>query len=930
MATASSDTEQVPGGAMPSTALRLAISTVCLSGTLEDKLRAAAAAGFTGVEVLEHDLVMSPWSPGRVREEAAGLGLSVEAYQPVHVETVPPDLFEGSVRHAERKFDVVGDLGAEVLLICSSRTPNGIDDDDLAAEQLHALADRAEQRGLRLAYEAVPWGRVRTHDHAWRIVERADHPALGLCLDSFHVLSVGNEPAAVEQVPGAKVFHVQLADAPRMDMDIREWSLHYRMFPGQGSLDVAGFVSQVLTNGYTGPMALEVFNDVYQQEDPRHAATDAMRAMLVLAESLGTLGQVPGRDGIPSAGLPAAPDLNGFAFAELAVDEVSGPLVARTLAALGFSHVRQHRSKPVQLWEQGSARVLLNLAPHRSIDPATAAICALAVESSDPAASARRAERLLAPKLPRARQPDEVDLSCVAAPDGTAVFFCDTGQQHGWLDDFAPTGASALPSELLSDIDHVSITESIDDFDQAALFYRSVLGLVPGEPIEVTAPFGLVRSWSATDPRRRVRITLTTAPLRRGDWAPGVSSPQLVAFAAEDAIACAKVMHERGAPILEMPGNYYDDLEARLELPAELLDTMREYSILYDRDARGAYLHFFTEMLGSRVFFEIVQRIDGYAAFGAPNSIPLRMAAHRRQRLRMLASAPAEPQVDQRHDYSLAHLTALSLSPPELVDAAAAAGYRYVGLRMTRVTMEEPHYPLTYDPALMRATKTHLAATGIEVLDIELARITSGDNPRDYLRFLEAGAELGARHVITQLPDADFARKTDRFAELCQLARPLGLTIDLEFPSWTETPDLADATRVLRAADQPNAGMLIDLLHFARSESSVDELRELPAEWFHFAHVCDAPAAIPSTTAGLIHTARFERLFPGEGGIDVLGILAALPAGIPFALEIPRATLVAQVGAKEYARLAISAARNHLDALGVLTGRVANRHEEPA
>ena len=914
MLAAERDTERAPGDA-GGMAPRLAISTVCLSGTLEDKLSAAAAAGFLGVEVLENDLVMSPWSPSQVRHEAARLGLSVEVYQPLHVEAVPPDLFAAGLRRADRKFDVLEELGADVMLICSSKSPHGIDDDDLAAEQLGALADRADRRGLRLAYEAVPWGRVRTHDHAWRIIERADHPALGLCLDSFHVLSTSNDPAGIGQVPGAKVFHVQLADAPRLNMDVREWSLHYRMFPGQGSLDLAGFVGQILATGYAGPMALEVFNDVYQQEDPRHAATDAMRSMLALTEAVGARGDLAVRRQLPTAVLPPAPDLGGFAFAEIAVDEVSGPLVARTLAALGFTHTGQHRSKPVQLWQQGSARVLLNLAPQRSINPASAAICALAVESADPAESGRRAERLLAPKLPRAFRPGETDLNCVAAPDGTALFFCDTRQEDGWLDDFAPTGNSPRTSPLLKDVDHVSLTESIDDFDQAALFYRSVLGLSPGEPTEITAPFGLIRSWSATDSSSRVRITLSTAPLRRGDWAPAVSSPQHVAFATDDAIACAKAMRELNAPILEIPSNYYDDLDARLALPAELLDTMREYSILYDSDERGAYLHFFTEMLGSRVFFEVVQRIDGYAAYGASNVIPLRMAAHRRQRLRMLASAPTGPRTDHRHDYSLAHLTALSLSPPELVDAAAAAGYRYVGIRMTKVTMEEPHYPLTYDPALMRATKTHLAATGIEVLDIELARITSGDNPRDYLRFLEAGAELGARHVITQLPDADFSRKTDRFAELCELARPLGLTLDLEFPSWTETPNLAEATRVIRAADQPNAGMLIDLLHFARSDSSLAELRELPPEWFHFAHVCDAPGQVPTTTAGLIHTARFERLFPGEGGIDMRGILAALPAGIPYALEIPRATLVAQVGAKEHARLAITAARSHLDAV---------------
>jgi sugar phosphate isomerase/epimerase len=213
----------------------------------------------------------------------------------------------------------------------------------------------------------------------------------------------------------------------------------------------------------------------------------------------------------------------------------------------------------------------------------------------------------------------------------------------------------------------------------------------------------------------------------------------------------------------------------------------------------------------------------------------------------------------------------------------------------------------------MRTTKIRLAATGVDVLDVELARIGPDQHPRDFVRFLEAGAELGARHVITQLPDPDRARKIDHFAELCELARPLGLTVDLEFPSWTETPDLREAVRVVRAADQPNAGLLIDLLHFARSGSSVADLRQLPADWFHFVHVCDAPPTIPATTEGLIHTARFERLCPGEGGIDVHGILSALPPGLPYALEIPRATLVAQVGAKEHARMSIATTRDHLE-----------------
>jgi len=265
------------------------------------------------------------------------------------------------------------------------------------------------------------------------------------------------------------------------------------------------------------------------------------------------------------------------------------------------------------------------------------------------------------------------------------------------------------------------------------------------------------------------------------------------------------------------------------------------------------------------------------------------------------------------HDYSLAHLTALHLSPPELVEAAAAAGYRYVGLRLTQVTAGDPVYPLATDAALMRETKTRLRHTGVEVLDIELARMDPGTTPASLRQILETGAELGARHVIGQLPDPSRERKIARFAELCDLARPLAMTVELEFPSWTETGNLAEAVYVMRAVDRPNAGILVDLLHFARSGSRIEELSQLPRSWFRFAHICDAAKEIPATREGLIHTARAERLFPGEGGIDVRGILAALPAENPYALEIPRVTLSALIGERECAALALKAARRHLD-----------------
>ncbi|WP_033260816.1 sugar phosphate isomerase/epimerase and 4-hydroxyphenylpyruvate domain-containing protein [Amycolatopsis vancoresmycina] len=590
---------------------RTAIATVCLSGTLEDKLAAAAAAGFDGVELFENDLLVSPSSPADIRRRCAGLGLSIDLYQPFRdFEAVPPDVHAANLRRAAHKFDVMAQLGTDTVLVCSSVSPDAIDDDELAAEQLRALADLAQQRGMRIAYEALAWGRhVSGYEHAWRIVRRAAHPALGVCLDSFHILSKGHDPAPIRAIPGEKIFFLQLADAPRLPMDVLPWSRHHRLFPGQGDFDLTAFTGHVLAAGYRGPLSLEVFNDVYRQADPRPAAVDARRSLLALEESLGV------RD------LPAAPRLTGHAFAEVVTDPGAGAI----LASLGFARTGVHRTKPVQLWEQGEARVVVNEG-----GAAHGAVGALAVASTDPARSARRAEALLAPVLPRVRGPREADLASVAAPDGTQVFLCG----DDWRDDFVPTGETAAGAGILG-IDHVALSQPFDHFDEAALFYRSVFGLTPSPVAEFAAPFGLVRSRAVA--AEEVRLTLDSALVRRGEWAPAVPEPQHVAFACADALAAAAAMRAAGAPLLTIPANYYDDLEARLDVPPGL----REHSVLYDRDDHGEYLHFATALAGTRVFFEVVQRIGGYRGYGVVNA-PVRMAAHRAHRR---AGAPAKTAV---------------------------------------------------------------------------------------------------------------------------------------------------------------------------------------------------------------------------------------------------------------------------------------------
>lgn len=631
--------------------LRTAIATVCISGTLEDKLAAAAAAGFDGVEIFEPDFVVSSSSAAEFRARCADLGLSIDLYQPFRdLDSTDPDQFELNLRRAERKFDVMEQLGTDLILVCSAVSPTAVDDNALIADQLHRLADRAQRRGMRISYEALAWGtHVNTYDRSWDIVRAADHSALGVCLDSFHILSRGSDPAGIEKIPGDKIFFLQLADAPLMNMDILQWSRHHRLFPGQGRFDLPAFLGHVLAAGYTGPLSLEVFNDVFRQSDPRRAAVDAHRSLLALYEwSVGglPLDRSGLQDRVPGGTAPPVPDLAGFTFAEISVDDAAAEPVSRTLSQLGFVNTGRHRTKPVQLWSQGGARVLVN--HNRSENPPGsgsigAGVAAIGFETADPATAAVRAQAMLAPLVPRDRGPAEADLSAVAAPDGAQVFFCRTGADDAtsWIGDFADTGQSPGPGAGLTAIDHIELTQPFDRYEEATLFLRSVLGLEPEYDLEIAAPFGLVRIRSMANAARSVRIGLSGSVLRRsGQWIPGVVEPQNVAFATPDIFAAARAARAAGAPVVPVPANYYDDLDARLIIDPDRLEQMRRLNVLLDRTSDGDYWHFYTAVLGGRVFFEVLQRDGGYRGNGELNA-PVRMSGHRRQRLDAQASGPA-------------------------------------------------------------------------------------------------------------------------------------------------------------------------------------------------------------------------------------------------------------------------------------------------
>ncbi|MFI1358473.1 bifunctional sugar phosphate isomerase/epimerase/4-hydroxyphenylpyruvate dioxygenase family protein [Streptomyces sp. NPDC020898] len=592
--------------------MRTSIATVSLSGSLTEKLTAASRAGFDGIEIFENDLLASPLTPEEVRARCADLGLTIDLYQPMRdIEAVPEDEFARNLRRARHKFELMRRLGTDTVLVCSSVSPLALDDDALAATQLSQLADLAQEFGVRVAYEALAWGRhVSTYDHAWSIVEAAGHPALGTCLDSFHILSRGSDPKGIEDIPGEKIFFLQLADAPLLAMDVLQWSRHYRCFPGQGGFDVAGLLQHVLRAGYDGPLSLEVFNDVFRQAEAGPTAVDARRSLLVLQESVG-LARLPD---------PVVP--TGIAFAELVTPDAE-PVTA-VLDALGLTRTARHRSKPVDLWERGEARILVNTGPAARRDGTQ--LAAVGLESPDPEGAARRAEALLAPVLPRRRAPEDALLDAVAAPDGTELFFCATDRPElpDWRADFENTKAVDNGGGVTR-IDHLALTQPWHHFDEAALFHRSVLGLHGRESVDVADPYGLFRSRAVTNSGGSVRMALAVGPAPTEDE----TRAQHIALATDDVVAAARRFREAGGRLLPMPANYYDDLAARYEFTEDELATYRDLGILYDRDAQGEFRHCYTRTVG-RVFFELVQRDGGYQGYGAQNA-PVRLAAQHAQ-----------------------------------------------------------------------------------------------------------------------------------------------------------------------------------------------------------------------------------------------------------------------------------------------------------
>lgn len=601
------------------------IATVCLSGLLSEKIPAIADAGFKGIELFENDVLMHDGSISDVRKLIDDHGLSVVTYQPFRdFEGLPEPLRSRALERARRKLDLTAELGCGLLMVCSSVSPHAMGGIARAAEDLAALGELAAERGLRIAYEALAWGRhVNDYRDSWEIVRRAQHDAVGLCLDTFHIFSRDTALAAIESIPGDRIFLVQVADAPRLSMDTLSWSRHYRCFPGQGELPLSEFMRKLAVTRYDGPLSLEIFNDQFRAGDTAQTAADGYRSLVYLGERT--------EHATPEPLVPIQPP-RGVAFVEFAIEPHLREAFSRLLVALGFAPVGHHRHKAVEHWRQGDIHLVLNheddsfaqdyYADHGS------SVCAIALEvdAVDPVVS--RARQLNYPAFYGDPNTDAHGNPAIAGLSEGLLYFVGRDAPSIWERDFnalEPTSSEAY----LQRVDHFSVTMPYEEMLRAILLYRSMFGMQAATTVDVFDPGGLVRNQVMRTADSAVCFALNSSQAQRTlssrllERQSG-SGVQHVAFATRDIAAIARRLRDCGIDVLELPANYYDDLQARFGLSDTQVREMAELGIVYDEDEAGSYRQLYTRLFAGQFCFEVVQR-DGYRGFGAANA-PIRSA----------------------------------------------------------------------------------------------------------------------------------------------------------------------------------------------------------------------------------------------------------------------------------------------------------------
>ncbi len=620
--------------------MKTSIATVSISGDFPEKLAAIAAAGFDGIEIFENDFLAFDGRPAEVGQMVRDQGMEIFLFQPFRdFEGMPEPQRARAFDRAERKFELMNELGTDLVLICSNVSPLSLGGIDRAADDFAELGELAAKHDVRVGYEALAWGRhINDHRDAWEIVRRANHPNVGLILDSFHTLARKIDVNSIRSIPADKIFFVQLADAPLIDMDLLYWSRHFRNMPGEGDLPVVDFMRAVASTGYAGTLSLEIFNDQFRGGSPKAISVDGHRSLTYLMDRVKRL-EPEVRMDVPH--MPDRIEVSGVEFVEFTADESDAADIGGLLQTLGFARSGAHKSKDVTLWRQGDINILINTEDegfaHSSYLVHGTGVCDIGLRVEDAAATVARARALGGVPFSQAIGPGELEIPAIRGVGGGIMHFIDkkTELANIWEIDFEVDPAPEPVNPVgLTRLDHLAQTMNYEELLTWLLFYTSIFKTEKAPMVDMVDPGGLIRSQVIENEEGSLRFSLNGAQSTKTLAGHFISerfgsAVQHLAFATNDMFATAEALEKNGFKPLSISPNYYDDLDARFALDEPLLDRLKQHNILYDRDANGEFFQLYSPNYGEGFFFEIVERREGYAGYGAANA-QFRLAAQKR------------------------------------------------------------------------------------------------------------------------------------------------------------------------------------------------------------------------------------------------------------------------------------------------------------
>ena len=617
--------------------VKKSIATVSISGNLTEKLKAISEAGFEGIEIFEQDFIADLSSPRDIGKMIRDHGLEITLFQPFRdFEGLPNPYRKKAFDRAERKFDIMQELGTDLILICSSVHPQSMGGIDRAADDFNELGDRAAKRDLKVGYEALCWGRhINDHRDAWEVVRRANHSNVGLILDSFHTIGKGISSNNIRSIPANKIFFVQLADAPQIEMDLLYWSRHFRNMPGEGDLNVTQFMRDVMATGYRGPISLEIFNDQFRGGDARIIAKDGYRSLTSLMDDVKKQEpEIP----INVIDLPKRGTIDSVSFIEFISRNEEARSIEKQLVSLGFKKTAVHSEKLMTCWEQEQIRIILNeektQRSNRLWDAIGSSVRDIGFIIPDTKKAFKRAKELGAKSLQEDLLHQNNNTSTIKGLAESAIYLLDTplNLDKGWKKEIMPQ--EKTDNINLISIDHMAQTMSYESMLSWTLFYTTLFDMKKSDIRDVIDPDGLVRSQVLETETKSIRLTLNGVDTYRtfaGSFLEKSfeGSVQHIAFATKDIFKTVDLMRSNSFPPLKISPNYYDDLIARFDISTTLLGDLKTRNILYDEDEGGSFLHCYTPSMPNGFFFEIIQREGKYEGFGGPNA-PYRIAAQKR------------------------------------------------------------------------------------------------------------------------------------------------------------------------------------------------------------------------------------------------------------------------------------------------------------